>query len=258
MQRKHLKGYVFSLLALTALLASMIGMGAVFAKGSNSQSKSAASTGVTVSSTKGTTSAVSGSTLNVFSLPKETASSAITKHVQMPIRTSPKLAQAKTTAAHNKNAPRAQALASTSTNSGVSTTSGRIGFNGMANSATICPYFGGCQPPDMALATSSKYVLQGVNTSYAVYDTSGNIVVGPINDQAWYGVPNPLPNGCDPAGPFLSDPRAFYDPNTGLFWTATLQVEVSCLWRRRQLQPVVVVLDCQSQYEDWRDARLQL
>ncbi len=123
-----------------------------------------------------------------------------------------------------KNAPRAQALASTDT--GVSTNTGRIGFNGMADSATICPYFGGCQPPDMALATSPQFVLQGVNTSYAVYDTQGHLVVGPIDDNTWYGVP-PLPNNCDPAGPFLSDPRAFYDPNTRLFWTATLQVEAT-------------------------------
>jgi hypothetical protein len=96
----------------------------------------------------------------------------------------------------------------------------------MADSATICPYFGGCQPPDMALATSPQFVLQGVNTSYAVYDTQGHLVVGPIDDNTWYGVP-PLPNNCDPAGPFLSDPRAFYDPNTRLFWTATLQVEAT-------------------------------
>jgi hypothetical protein len=141
-------------------------------------------------------------------------------HSQYFLRTSPKLAGAKTNAAHNQNAPKAQAIADTS----VSTSTGRIGFNGMADSATICPYFGGCQPPDMALATSPQFVLQGVNTSYAIYDTNGNAVVGPIEDNTWYGVPA-LPGNCDPAGPFLSDPRAFYDPNTKLFWTATLQVE---------------------------------
>src|SRR5450759_1236260 len=132
---------------------------------------------------------------------------------------SPKYAAAKKAAATNKNAPKGGAALSAPgvTNSVIS------GFNGMADSATICPYFGGCQPPDMALATSPQFVLQGVNTSYAIYDTTGHTVVGPINDTTWYGVP-PLPGNCDPLGPFLSDPRAFYDPNTGLFWTATLQV----------------------------------
>jgi len=97
-------------------------------------------------------------------------------------------------------------------------------FNGMADSPTICPPFG-CQPPDMAIAASSKYVLQGVNTSYALYSTSGALVAGPINAQNFFGIPNPAPFGCDPNGPFLSDPRAFYDPNTGRFWVALLQLE---------------------------------
>ncbi len=78
----------------------------------------------------------------------------------------------------------------------------------------------------MALATSPQFELQGVNTSYAIYNTAGHLVLGPINDTTWYGVP-PLPGNCDPNGPFMSDPRAFYDPNTGLFWTATLQVEAA-------------------------------
>jgi hypothetical protein len=98
-------------------------------------------------------------------------------------------------------------------------------FNGMADSPSICPYFGGCQPPDMALAVSPKYVLQGVNTSYALYDTTGKLIAGPINAQNFLGVPDPAPFGCDPNGPFLSDPRAFYDPNTGRFWVAVLQLE---------------------------------
>lgn len=223
MQRKHLKGYVFSLLALTALLASMISMGAVFAKGSSSShqgGRAASSSGVTVSATKGASPSVTTHSTNIFALPKETASSKLVKNPRiLVLRSSSKLALAK--ASHNRNAPVNHAPLAVST---VTSNTSNKGFNGMADSATICPYFGGCQPPDMALATSPKYVLQGVNTSNAVYDTNGNLVVGPINDINWYGVP-PLPNNCDPLGPFLSDPRAFYDPNTGLFWTAMLQVE---------------------------------
>ncbi len=222
MQKKRIKFTLTTMVTLAVLLAGIFIAVPAFAASNHSvQSNSG---GVTVSATKGTTSAVSGHSLNVFSLPKETASSASANHGQMPVRTSPKLAAAKKVAAHNANAPRAQALGGTATTA--SGSSSRVGFNGMADSATICPYFGGCQPPDMALATSPKFVLQGVNTSYAVYDTLGNLVVGPINDTTWYNVPA-LPNNCDPAGPFLSDPRAFYDPNTKLFWTATLQVEAA-------------------------------
>jgi len=156
----------------------------------------------------------------VKTLPVEKSAPAVT-HKQSLLFSGSKFAAAKKAASTNKNAPVGKGAMVDPGNA----PSGISGFNGMADSATICPFFGGCQPPDMALATSPQFVLQGVNTSYAIYDTTGHLLVGPINDQTWYGVPNPLPTGCDPAGPFLSDPRAFYDANTGLFWTATLQVE---------------------------------
>src|SRR3989440_9108933 len=94
----------------------------------------------------------------------------------------------------------------------------------MADSASICPYFGGCQPPDMALATSKSFVFEGVNTSFAVYSASGALQSGwPKNAQNFFGVPNP--GSCDTHGPFLSDPRAFYDSVDKRFWAAELQVE---------------------------------
>jgi hypothetical protein len=97
-------------------------------------------------------------------------------------------------------------------------------FSGMQNSRSICPYYGGCQPPDAALAASSSWVVEGVNTSFAVYDTSGVLQTGwPKTAQSLFNVPNP--GSCDPNGPFLENPRAFYDPTDGRFWVAIAQVE---------------------------------
>ena len=110
MHRKHLKGYVFSIIPITALLVSIIGVSGVFAKGASSSHQSTRNSGspsVTANSTKGTTKTVSGSTVNLLSLPKESASAALANHVQMPIRTSPNLAAAKKTASKNPNAPKA-------------------------------------------------------------------------------------------------------------------------------------------------------
>ena len=215
MKRRNLIIAICGLLALAALF-SIFASGAVFANNANHSNKASGS--VTVSSTKANAPAATVHTVNVHSLPVETSKPA-TNHANSLFFSSSKYAAAKKAAATNKNAPGGKSATADS----LSKTS-IFGFNGMADSATICPYFGGCQPPDMALATSPSFELQGVNTSYAIYDTTGHLVVGPVNDTTWYGVP-PLPNNCDPAGPFLSDPRAFYDPNTGLFWTATLQVE---------------------------------
>jgi hypothetical protein len=179
---------------------------------------------VTVGAQSRVAPSVSPRTINVRNLPKESAAAALRRSPrQLPVR----MAHAgKRGVGQAKNTPvNHSPLASGAGLIGPVTT-GPISFQGMADSATICPYFGGCQPPDMALATSPTLVLQGVNTSYEFFNTSGAPVLGPINDIAWYGIPA-LPNNCDPAGPFVSDPRAFYDPNTGLFWTATLQVEAA-------------------------------
>jgi len=96
-------------------------------------------------------------------------------------------------------------------------------FQGMADSGTVCPP-SGCQPPDQALAASSLFIMQGVNTSFDVFNTSGVSQTGwPKAARSFFGVPNPGP--CNPNGAFMSDPRAFFDPNTGRFWVAMLQVD---------------------------------
>jgi hypothetical protein len=106
-------------------------------------------------------------------------------------------------------------------------------FIGQQSSATTCSYFGpGCNPPDMAVAASTRFVLQGVNTQFEVLDTSGEVQPGwPVSAQAFFGVPNvsnPDGSACDVAHksqPFLSDPRALYDPIDHRFWAAMLQAE---------------------------------
>src|SRR5260221_14077680 len=65
--------------------------------------------------------------------------------------------------------------------------------------------------------------------SWEVLDTSGKVVSGPVNAQTFFGVPSE-PGNCDAAHgnqPFLSDPRALYDPADGRFWAAMLQIEGS-------------------------------
>ena len=106
-------------------------------------------------------------------------------------------------------------------------------FIGQQSSATTCSYFGkGCNPPDMALAASPQFVLQGVNTQFEVLDTLGNVQSGwPRSAQSFFGVPNVTNTDGTPCDvshqsqPFLSDPRALYDAADGRFWAAILQIE---------------------------------
>lgn len=215
----HSRNMLFGV-AISLLMLATVGTPMVAA---HSAQPGAAATTIPVSVHRsGSSATVSGHAMNIYQLPKEAA--APTMHSaarQLPfltVKSASQFAAAKAAAAHNTHAPRAAAMP------GPQTVSSQHEFQGMQDSPSICPYFGGCQPPDMGLASSPKYVAQLVNTSFELFDTTGHSVVGPINLQTFYGVPNP-PNNCDPAGPFLSDPRAFYDPNTGFFWTATLQVE---------------------------------
>jgi hypothetical protein len=96
-------------------------------------------------------------------------------------------------------------------------------FAGIQSSAAVCPPVG-CNPPDMAVAASPNWVFQGVNTAFAVFDTHGNMQPGyPVFIGDFFGVPNP--GACGGDLPFVSDPRAIYDPNDGRFIAAALEVE---------------------------------
>ncbi len=140
-----------------------------------------------------------------------------------------------TSTSDSKSAPQSD---NTSADSGASNSDeggnkGKASFIGQSSSATTCSYFGpGCNPPDMGLAASTDFVLQGVNTQWEVLDTSGHVQPGwPVRAQSFFGVPNTTNadgTPCDVAHksqPFLSDPRALYDPIDHRFWAAMLQVE---------------------------------
>jgi hypothetical protein len=223
--RRQFKGYLFMFVALATVIVAIFSAGFASA---NEHSQKAPHTGISGSGKSATAKMVEMHVIDMRQVPAETPAPASHSSKALPLLTgvsSAVYAQRKTDAAHNPLAPlgssRGYAVpAPQSTLTPAATKS----FQGMADSASICPYFGGCEPPDQALATSKSFVLQGVNTSFAVYNTSGTLQTGwPKNAQTFFGVPNP--GSCDPAGPFLSDPRAFYDANDGRFWVAMLQVE---------------------------------
>lgn len=221
---KRRKVAVVSILILVVLLTSLGSLGFVFAQSSHSQTPQAQHP----AAGKNTSIASSiAATIDMSQVPMEQAGASKQRAEALPLLTgvSPSVyAQHKAGAAHNSKAPKGTRAYSQPGGVRSDTPIASKSFQGMADSASICPYFGGCEPPDMALATSSKYELQGVNTSFAVYSSSGSLQSGwPKTAQNFFRVPNP--GSCDLHGPFLSDPRAFYDPNSNRFWAATLQLE---------------------------------
>lgn len=224
MQTKH-KRSLLALSTVLILVASFLSANLVLAKGQHQQ---AATPHVSGGGQRASAPMVALHTVDMSTIPAEAAGSALhtpTRALPIPAFNPALYARLKAAALHNPNAPVGinppfTPPGGVRSNTPVASKS----FQGIADSTTVCPYFGGCQPPDQALAASPSWVFEGVNTSFAVYNTAGKLQKGwPKNSQKFFGVPNP--GSCDPNGAFMSDPRAFYDPNDGRFWVAMLQVE---------------------------------
>ena len=209
-----------SITAVVSATAVFIGAGSVTAAGST----------VSFSSTPTTSALVAHYTVSPAGSQHGTASSQgddSAKHVMWPKGKGPHSVINSTAGANSNDSGSAAASSATP---GLAHS-----FIGMQGSNITCPYFAhGCNPPDMAIAASPRWVFQGVNMSFEVLDTNGNVQPGwPVNAQTFFNVPN-VTNAdgtpCDTAQnsqPFMSDPRALYDAADGRFWAAMLQVEGS-------------------------------
>jgi len=222
MQRNY-KWRAFFFLTLATLLVSVFSAGFVLARG---QGSSPALGNAVTSAQPAIAPLVSIHTVNMNDVPAATTSSSTNP---ARVETSPRgvdptvFAKRKAAAAQNKNAP-FDAYPYSATSPSPNLPGVLHKFQGLADSAANCPIWGQCRHPDMALATSSNWVFQGVNEAWAVYNTTGTRQSGwPKNYQQFFGVPNP-PNNCDTL-PYMVDVRAFYDPADGRFWAAMLQDE---------------------------------
>ena len=219
-------GYLVSLLMLASVLIGAIGTGLVVAHGQNSAPGNTG-TNVTGSAEAVTSPPVYMHTVNMRHVPAAQAPSS-TKSIdrQRPLLTGTSAAtyaQIKAEAAHNPSAPFDAHTIQNTSNILPDTPPTIHKFNGMADSPSICPPIG-CEPPDMAIAASTQWVFQGVNTAFAVYTTKGTLQSGwPKTSLDFFDVQNP--GSCDPNGAYMTDPRAFYDPVDGRFWVAMLQLQ---------------------------------
>jgi hypothetical protein len=210
-------------------------------------SASEPSAGVTFSSQSAVAPLVAHYTVSPTERPEDTSGSSggdnrqlprLNKHSQGPAkRSSTSNVSAaplsdNTIADSTTSSPSSPSRLATPSNAAGDGTKASASFIGQQSSATTCSYFlVGCNPPDMAVAASTQFVFQGVNTQFEVLDTSGHVQPGwPVSAQAFFGVKNVRNQDgpCDIAfnsQPFLSDPRALYDPVDHRFWAAMLQIE---------------------------------
>ncbi|MDB5479476.1 MAG: hypothetical protein JWO83_529 [Caulobacteraceae bacterium] len=75
------------------------------------------------------------------------------------------------------------------------------------------------EPPDQALAVGAGKVLEVVNDVLMVYDPSGNpLLPAPVSTNKFFLQFSAINRTTGERGPFLSDPRAYYDASTGRFF----------------------------------------
>jgi hypothetical protein len=211
-----------------ALTAAVIASLVAFLAGAGGAAGNAATA---VSATPiSTTGSGASHDVDVGSLPQITGGAAQTAPQEMPFL-SPLGNTALEQARANASSLAPQSPAMLPAPSGPATPGGATkGWDGMADSSTICSYFGGCSPPDHAIASNGSTAVQMVNTSIAMYNANTGALLGgfPKSLQAFFAIPAPSPAGCDAAHanqPFLSDPRLAWDPVTGRWMAAVLQVE---------------------------------
>jgi hypothetical protein len=82
------------------------------------------------------------------------------------------------------------------------------------------------EPPDQGLAVGNGLVVEAVNNAIAVYDQAGNRLVGPMALNRFFGFPSEVVRS-NPAvfGPFLSDPRIYFDKGTNTFFATELEID---------------------------------
>jgi hypothetical protein len=110
-----------------------------------------------------------------------------------------------------------------------------LGFNGIDNRdqrlAGTGPYNNtqfSHEPPDQALCVGGGYVIEAVNTVIQVFDKRGLALTPPTPLTQFLGL-SPEVNAGPPrvVGNILSDPKCYYDRQTGRFFLTVLQIEVT-------------------------------
>jgi hypothetical protein len=87
------------------------------------------------------------------------------------------------------------------------------------------------EPPDQGLCVGNGYVLEAVNNVFAVYTTGGQQLTTPKSfDPFWnHGKAEIIrhADGTATYGPFVSDPKCYYDPALNRFFMTELQLSTN-------------------------------
>ena len=84
------------------------------------------------------------------------------------------------------------------------------------------------EPPDQGLCVGATggttFVVESVNDALQVFDSSGTIVTPPITLSAFFGLAPTINRTTGRFGPFISDPKCYFDAGTGRWFHTALVI----------------------------------
>jgi hypothetical protein len=78
------------------------------------------------------------------------------------------------------------------------------------------------EPPDQGLCAGNGFVLEEVNNAIRVYDRSGNALTAVEDLSTFFGLATEIDRTTGISGPFISDPKCIYDPQTERWFVTEL------------------------------------
>jgi hypothetical protein len=115
----------------------------------------------------------------------------------------------------------------------VGTSGGAVGFNGLDNvqqvNAGTGDYTGSqldATPPDQGLCVGQGDVVEAINVAFRVDSSSGAPLTPAVAFNQFLKLSPESVNGGPPFGPFLSDPRCYYDPDTARWFMTILEIDL--------------------------------
>jgi hypothetical protein len=116
---------------------------------------------------------------------------------------------------------------------GVATQSGGShGFVGVTVESQVLASNGNqytLEPPDQGLCAHAGVIVETVNNGLQVYTEAGKSLSPVIAMNAFFHLPPEINFGFNPPtfGPFISDPRCYYDTQTGRWFVTELEIDVN-------------------------------
>jgi hypothetical protein len=90
------------------------------------------------------------------------------------------------------------------------------------------------EPPDQGLCVGAGIVFESVNDVVMVYDVTGTqLLVAPVTENQFNSFPpsitrpDPTGSGGPPFGPFVSDPKCYFDPGSRRWFHTILEIDVN-------------------------------